>query len=1043
MDQSAWRIPIGWGLALAAWVGAQSVQAAPCEGESLSAALLRAGRESRLQIVFDPTQVAGLCARGFTPSGDQMRDIEALARLGGFRVARIRPGLLALNRPAPVQRVLPLARHSIPPPPTRNEPASVPSQVVVTGRPAERLRFEERDSTSLTSVISIADISRRPIGNVVDAVSASTGVSTYADMGLGQSATGNPEFITVRGLDSSYNAYQFNGVVSPQSDPNSRAQSLKMASAFGVQSIAIVKTPTAEDEGGAIGGIIDIRTPTAFDVKGDLNRITVKGDLAELASRTGFNGAGDMVQAEFARRVMDGRLGVYLAAYYGQSHSVAESGEVGAWMPTDQSEAGLTNYAKVSGLSAAQYKYDFYTNDITTYGGNISIDYRGNSSTLYLRLSAVEYDDRGTDSQVSVRHGLANTGVNLKGQVVDFWGRPVGPGLSGDAAYAPQQQSQNPKWAVGGNDYNANGVYDPNGVGPGAYFQLRDQVDNLYTAQVGGKTEAERFSLAYNLSYGYSAHARPNYLEASWYGAPLEDGRVQINWANGYTPRFVFNSPAVQAYVFNQASSALWKFQGIDSASDDAVFTGRLDAGYKAEGPYFTGLHAGLKFSESDRSQYSHNLFGSGDGNLTLPTPNGYATPYWGAVGATVNEQPGQNVKGSFLGFPGLFRVFSRDALLAQASPYFYRGNYAIDPNTGLRTWPNPGAYTANDYYGGSAASRENVYAGYLSGDFAIGKVSLYPGLRFELTQFRARYWVIDTAAEGHFTSIGRSYGELLPSLNLVWRPNDRLAFRASFRRSFSRPAMGLLAGPTTVATNGVITEGNPDLKPTTALNYDASIVYYGANGATFKFAAYRKDLSHFIYAASVTGSAPQANFIDSLRNGVTYSTPENGRSAWLEGVEFEGRRQFTELPGPLAGLGLSANATLQRSNATNGRPDHYGRKTWLPRAPQIAYNLDLFWTGGRFQTDLIFQYTGRQLENLTSYNVDNYLQPRSVLDWNASADLGRYKVSVSVKNLTNSPAFWKTFGESKRYLSIQDGDGNGAYVLTGRVASLTIVTAW
>jgi TonB-dependent receptor len=543
-------------------------------------------------------------------------------------------------------------------------------------------------------------------------------------MGLGQAATGNREFITVRGFDSSYNAYELNGVATPQSDPNSRALSLKMIPAFSVQSVSVVKTPTADFEGDAIGGVVDIRTPTAFDFPGDLNRINLRGSLSDLALQTGFQGLGGAVQAEFARRFLGGALGVYVTAYHDLSNSVAESGEVGSWVPTYESQAGLTNYAGVSSLSATEYKYDFYTNKIESYGGNISVDYRDGPNTAYLKFTASSYDDQGDDSQMSVRHGLANTGVNAAGQVVDFWGRPVGPGLPGDPAYAPQQVSQNPNWPVGGTDYNAQGVYSPNGIFPGNYFQLRDQVSNLFTAQIGGRSKLDRLNLSYDISYGYSSQARPNYLEASFYGAPVEDGQVQIDWANSYTPRFVFNSPAVAAYIFNQSSSALWKFQGTDSASDNAMAAVKIDADYRVHAGGLETLHAGLQASQSDRSQYLHNLFGDDDGNFTLLTPQGYATPYWAAAGPTVNEQPGQNIQGSFLDFPGQFRAFSRSGLLSYVAPYLYRSNFATDPNTGLLTWPNPGAYTQNDYYGGSADSRENIYCAYVSGDLVFGAVS-------------------------------------------------------------------------------------------------------------------------------------------------------------------------------------------------------------------------------------------------------------------------------------------------------------------------------
>ena len=399
---------------------------------------MRAGRELSLEIAFDPAKVADRCADAFAPSGQPRRDIEALAKLGGLKVVQATPGLLTL---APAAAPVPAS--PAPAVPRSRSPAQV-SEVVVTGRAAGPPAAEEQDSVALISVVSAAEISRRPAANVVDALSVLPGVSTFADMGLGQAATGNPEFITVRGFDATYNAYELNGMAMPQSDPNSRAPALMVIPSYGVQSVSVVKTPTAEVEGDAIGGVVDIRTPTAFDFPGELNQITVKGVLSDLAEQTGFPGAGGTVQAQFARRFAGGRLGVYLSAYDDLSKSVAESGEVGSWVPTYQSQAGLTNYAGVSSLSASEYKYDFYTNRIQSEGGELSIAWRDGGTQLYFKFTAAAYDDQGADSQMSVRHGLANTGTNAAGQVVDFWGRPVGPGLPGDPAYAPQQVSRNP-----------------------------------------------------------------------------------------------------------------------------------------------------------------------------------------------------------------------------------------------------------------------------------------------------------------------------------------------------------------------------------------------------------------------------------------------------------------------------------------------------------------------------------------------------------------------------------------------------------------------
>ena len=918
------------------------------------------------------------------------------------------------------------------------------SDVIVTARRVRGSPLRQRDGTVESSIISAEEMARRPASNVVEAVSILPGVSTYADMGLGQAATGSPEYITVRGFDAGYNAYELNGVRVPQSDPNSRALSLKMLPPFGLQSVAVVKAPNAADDGDAIGGVVDIHTPSAFDYGRPLTRVTLQGELSDLAVGRGFDGDGGTIQIELARRSAADRLGVYATGYFGKTHSVGEAGEVGDWIPTEQSQSGMTDFSKVSSLSADEYKYDFYTNTIEDYGGNLTLDYRGPAQTLYVRTIAAHYDDQGVDSGANVRQGLANTGVNAAGQPMDYWGRPVGPGLPGDPAYAPQQVSLNP----GGGLYDASGVYNPYGVYSGRYFQLRDQQSELYTVQVGGATDLGRVSIVYEGSYGFARQARPDYVEGSSYGLPIADTHFTVNWLNGYTPSFVFSAPGAQAALFSQSDNALWKFQGTDSASTDQSYSGKLVASYFTGYNVLSSLQFGLAYSSAYRTQYFHDLTGDGGGNLTIPNAQGYATPYFNPAGPTVNNQPGKNISGSFLGYPGLYRVFSRGAYVDAIVPLEYQSIYAIDPTTGKDVYPNPGAYTLNDYNTGAAWSAEDIYSGYLLLDLNMGGLHAYPGLRYEETTLDATYWAADATVPG-FATVTRSYGELLPSVDIVYQPDPVFLYRASVRRSFSRPAVGLLAGPSTITRDSgsgailSVTESNPDLAPTTAMNYDLSAEYHGLPGSLFEAALYRKTLHQFIYASSVTGGLPQAPTASTIVDGVTYDIPENGGNGYLNGLELNSRVRLPELSPPLDGIGLGGNVTLEHSEGDSGRADHFGRQTWLPRAPELIYNLDAFYQSPQFWFDLAYQYTGLQLENLTSNNLDNFLQPTRFLNLRIGGLVVGAEVSVTVKNLTDGPVFWKTLGKSTRYLGTQDGDGNGSYVLTGRVFGLTVSRSW
>jgi TonB-dependent receptor len=1041
MQWSAQRIILRLALALAVWERPGEGMAKGCDGSSLSAAVLAVARRSSLQVVFNPDVMRDRCAPTQAPfSTRPEQDLASLARAAGLQVVEIKPGMITLTplepRSATSGRIPAAGEHQ----PLR--PKADIGEVIVTARQAQGSLFEKRYTVAETSAISADEIARRPVSNIVDAVSVLPGVSVYADMGLGQAATGDPEFITVRGIDSSNDVYELNGARVPESDPDSRALSLKMLPPFGLQSVQIIKSPTADYDGDSIGGVVNIRMPTGFDFAKGLTQVTVRGNLDDLAEQKGFNSLGAAVQLEFARRVLDDRFAFYITGFFQKTNSVGESGEVGAWVPTLSSQSGLTNFRQVTGgLSANEYKWDFYTNEITNYGGVAALDYRTGAQSLYVRLTASEYDDRGVDSQFSLRQRLADTGTNAVGQVVDAFGNPVGKGLPGIPAYAPQQTSQNP----GGGLYDAAGLYNPNGVMAGSYFQTRDQIDELYTLKVGGASTLDRLTLSYESSYGFSRQARPDYVEGSSYGMPLADARFQINWANGYTPNFALTA-GQQAYLFNQANTALWKLQGQDSASADNLYGGKIDADYRLGDGFINILHAGLDISDAYRNQYSHNFTGEDSGNFEILTPQGYAPPIYAAAGPTLNNQPGRNISGSFLNFPGLFRTLSRGAYTGYILPYAYQSDFAINPATGTATIGNPGVYTINDYNAGTAYSTEIISAAYVSADLKLGHLGIYPGLRYENTDFNASYW---DAAKTGFDQVARSYGNLLPSLNFVYRSDDGLVCRAAVRQGFSRPPIGLVASPPAITVDSgtgdvtAIQYSNPNLKPMTSVNYDASIEYYGAHGALMELSIYRKTLSHVIYGAQVTGGPPQANAISTVVDGVTYSQWVNGGHGYLNGLEIDAQERFVDLPAPFDGLGVSANATIQHGEADSGLADHFGRLTWLPRAPELIYNLEASYASSRFWADLTYQYTGLQLENLTGDNLDNFLQPTRFLSLKLGTSMGGVKWSLAGKNLLDSPIFWKTLGPSTRYLGVQDGDGNGSYVVTGRVFSLTATKTW
>jgi TonB-dependent receptor len=941
------------------------------------------------------------------------------------------------------------------------------SEVVVTGQRAltkEGVLLEKKDSIAVSSIMSSEEINERPGADIVDVLAHLPGISTFSDMGLGQAATGEAEYITIRGIDSSYNAYTLNGVRVPEADPDSRALSLKLVPPYGIEAVSVTKTPTPDQPGDSIGGVVDIRTPDAFDFGHQMLKITVDGSLAGLASTQGTASAGGGVEVEASRKFGAAEnIGVYVAGYYGTSNSIGEAVEALGYLPTlrSQNAPSLLNTAisaespsqnlsqATGGLSATGLRWDYYNDYIVRYGGNLGVDYRGDNQKLYFKFSFAGYNDTGYDTQ-----------HQLIGAVASAYG-PI-----------PIAQVQT-------------ATYSPSGFLPGSYWQSRNQTEDLATIKIGGETDLGRLTVTYDGSAGYSNIAEPDYVTGSLYGpvdfssapipfikgspstAQLEqaaglgvastsaDPNFTFNVADPAHPNVTFDSPASAAYALNPAADSLWKYQGNTAGSSNILAGGKIDVHYRVEHGLLDSVQAGIDIDVADRSSFSHPFFtngpfgfGGGGNDFAILTPKGLLPPGSETTpqGPPASSLPGYNIA-SFLGgsFPGTFRIYNPATFDAAIIPFAYSSQFASNGA------PNPGAYTINDYNGQTVYGTEAVYAGYAEANFKYQDLAATAGFRYEETAFNFNEWEDLTATNGQFQNTSRSYGEILPSALITWRPDPSMVFRADVRESFSRPAYGLLSAPINVQVNPMTeqiigaTEGNPNLKPATAWNYDIAAEFYGQHGDIIEWNAYYKSIENFIYPSSVSGGTPGLASLGSTTtstlNGIPIDIAENGKNAYLFGMEVDAQHKFAQLPGFLNGFGVGGSLTLQRSLANSGVASV--GNTWLPRAPEIIYNLDLLYEKYGVRSDLSYHYTGLQLDAISSTSLNEFLQPQQSLDYSLAYPIHGVTIAFSAKNLLNDVEFYKTLGPTTKYLGTQDGGGNGSYVVTGRFFKLSATYRW
>ena len=215
--------------------------------------------------------------------------------------------------------------------------------------------------------------------------------------------------------------------------------------------------------------------------------------------------------------------------------------------------------------------------------------------------------------------------------------------------------------------------------------------------------------------------------------------------------------------------------------------------------------------------------------------------------------------------------------------------------------------------------------------------------------------------------TVHQDYLDFLPNASLRIRPTDKLQVRLAFTKTRTRPDFGQLNPAVSISQNNAPIDpaadpnqrinaygsaGNPDLKPLTSKNYDATIEYYFSKNNYVSVQAFYRDLFGFInnYTRRV---------IDPVYGRLEVSRPENAGAGKIKGVEVGGQVFLDFLPGLLSGLGGQANVTY--IDGKNRFPSALSTDTKFVRITGLSkwsYNATLIYEKGDISTRL--SYNGR-----------------------------------------------------------------------------------
>jgi TonB-dependent receptor len=239
-----------------------------------------------------------------------------------------------------------------------NAKAVTEEKIVVTGQRASirKAIIAQEAANNIVSVVSADDIGSLPDINAAEALARLPGVSVQRDQGEGR-------YVTVRGLGPDLNTVTINGALVPAPENGRRGVSLDVLPAGLIRSLEVTKTLTPDMDANSIGGTIEVKTLSAFDLPNKLLSVNLGGGYDTLAKKTSpFGGV------LWADRFLNGKLGIALGASGEKREFASDDVETGgAWTGNRLSTIELRDYLPTRERNAFAANIDFRPDANTAY----------------------------------------------------------------------------------------------------------------------------------------------------------------------------------------------------------------------------------------------------------------------------------------------------------------------------------------------------------------------------------------------------------------------------------------------------------------------------------------------------------------------------------------------------------------------------------------------------------------------------------------------------------------------------------------------------
>lgn len=805
----------------------------------------------------------------------------------------------------------------------------------------------QKTNLNITNVVSTDQIGKFPDANIGDAVKRIPGITMQVDQGEARN-------IIVRGLSPQLNSVTLNGSRIPSAEADNRNIQMDLIPSDMIQTIEVNKAVTPDMDADALGGSVNLVTRTA--PQGFRVSATAGSGVNFITDKRIWNGSilvGD--------RTNDGKFGYMFSATINDNDFGSDDIEA-EW--TDEFEYNTGEEDEEGEPILEEVDVDPYTNvtEQRTYlvqrvrrSFAANFDFQINSgNNIFLKTMYNWRDDR--ENRFRLEQEI------LDGEDIEVGDFTVS---SGRLTRFPAEIKRQTKGGVAG--------------GRNKNRRLEDQRMQNYT--LGGNHLLGSLKMDWMGSYAKASEERLNERYAEY------ESEYIVNNDNS-NPRYPIMTAAT-ASDFNDLGN--FEFGEI---TNENQYTEEEDMNF------FVNF------------ELPANIFGQGDGFIKF-----------GARGRFKTKERNNDFFEYDLedDFPTLLDVPTKDYTDPEylAGEKYQAGNFASAEWIGsLNLNSSNGEAVPDEFLPGNFKVKENVFGAYAMMNQRLSdKLSVLAGVRVESTKLesdgnRVIYIEEDEDAgieegiEVEKVSDENTYTNVLPGVHFKYDVTNNTILRFAWTNTLARPNyVDLIPRAEIVNEDAEVIVGNPELDPTTSMNFDLNAEHYFQSVGIISGGLFYKRINDFIYTF-ITESED-----DSFGTGTTgydIFQPLNGDSASIFGAEVSFQRQLDFLPGFARNFSIYLNYTYLTSSADGIRNEDGDERTDLdlPNTAPNMFNGSLGYADKRFSARLSANFSDSYVDEIGGNAFeDRYYDTQFFLDFNASYAINKnLRIYTDVNNITNQP---------------------------------------